>query len=99
MAGVITVRLTVMKNGMEDLGIKSPIFIAGPVEPNFGPGRYITFEGFSVDEHGKQHYLDATVAYRQATLRCIEYLKRFGYSDYQYVISVTPFLNSCPPAI
>ena len=78
MAGIITVKLTVMKNGMADLGTKSPLFLPGPVEPHYGPGRYLTFEGFSVDEHGKQHYLDATVAYRQATLRCIEYLRRFG---------------------
>ena len=77
-AGVITVKLSVMKNGMKDLGMKSPLFLPGPVEPHYGPGRYLTFEGFSVDENGKQHYLDATVAYRQTTLRCIEYLKRFG---------------------
>lgn len=44
----------------------------------FGPSRYLTFEGFSVDESGKQHFLDATVAYRQACLRAIEYLKQFG---------------------
>ena len=78
MAGVITLKLTVMKNGLKDLGIKSPLFLPGPVEPHYGPGRYLTFEGFSVDEHGKQHYLDATVAYRQTILRCIEYLRRFG---------------------
>jgi formamidase len=60
--------------------MKSPVFIPGPVEPQFGPGRMLTFEGFSVDEYGKQHYLDATVAYRQTCLRAIEYLKRFGYS-------------------
>ncbi|KAL8729688.1 MAG: hypothetical protein Q9181_004909 [Wetmoreana brouardii] len=69
MAGIITVKLTVMKNGIADLGMKSPMFLPGPVEPHFGPGRYLTFEGFSVDENGKQHYLDATVAYRQTTLR------------------------------
>ena len=77
-AGIITLKLTVMKNGMKDLGMKSPIFLPGPVEPHYGPGRYLTFEGFSVDHKGKQHYLDATVAYRETTLRCIEYLKRFG---------------------
>ncbi|KAL8928495.1 MAG: hypothetical protein Q9208_001729 [Pyrenodesmia sp. 3 TL-2023] len=92
MAGVITVKLTVMKNGMADLGMKSPMFLPGPVEPHFGPGRYLTFEGFSVDEKGKQHYLDATVAYRQTTLRCIEYLRRFGYSDYQVYLML-----SCAP--
>ncbi|KAL9104409.1 MAG: hypothetical protein Q9187_008905 [Circinaria calcarea] len=92
MAGIITVKFDVMKNGMADLAMKSPLFLPGPVEPHYGPGRYLTFEGFSVDHHGKQHYLDATVAYREATLRCIEYLKRYGYDDYQIYL-----LLSCAP--
>lgn len=92
MAGIITINFKVMKNGMADLGLKSPIYMPGPVEPQFGPGRYIYFEGFSVDEHGKQHYMDVTVAYRQTSLRCIEYLRRFGYSDYQSYL-----LMSCAP--
>ena len=78
MAGVITINFSVMKGGMKELAMKSPIYVPGPVEPQFGPGRYIYFEGFSVDEHGKQHYLDATVAYRQTCLRVIEYLRRYG---------------------
>ncbi|KAI3401455.1 hypothetical protein diail_10889 [Diaporthe ilicicola] len=92
MAGVITINFKVMKGGVADLGMKSPIYVPGPVEPQFGPGRYIYFEGFSVDEHGKQHYMDVTVAYRQTTLRVIEYLRRFGYSDYQIYL-----LLSCAP--
>ncbi len=36
--------------------------------------------------------MDVTVAYRQTTLRCIEYLRRFGYSDYQIYL-----LLSCAP--
>ncbi|KAI9890071.1 MAG: hypothetical protein M1814_004470 [Vezdaea aestivalis] len=90
--GIITLKFEVMKNGIADLGMKSPLFQPGAVEPQFGPGRYLYFEGFSVDEHGKQHYMDATVAYRQAVLRCIEYLRRFGYSDYQVYL-----LLSCAP--
>jgi formamidase len=82
MAGVISLTFDIIKGGMKTIS-KNPIFIPGPVEPQFGPGRYIYFEGFSVDEHGKQHYMDTTVAYRQASLNAIEYLKRFGYSDYQ----------------
>ena len=78
MAGVITIKFTVMKEGMKQLGMKSPIYIPGPVEPQFGPGRHIYFEGFSVDHNGKQHYMDTTVAYRETSLRCIEYLKRYG---------------------
>lgn len=92
MAGIITINFKVMKNGIADLGLKSPIYIPGPVEPHFGPGRCIYFEGFSVDEHGKQHYMDVAVAYRQTTLRCIEYLRRFGYNDYQIYL----LLSSAP---
>jgi len=92
MAGIITLKFNVIKGGMEKIGMKSPIFLPGPVEPHYGPGRYLTFEGFSVDENGKQHYLDATIAYRQATLRVIEYLKRYGYDEYQIYL-----LLSCAP--
>ncbi|QIW98842.1 hypothetical protein AMS68_004360 [Peltaster fructicola] len=92
MAGVITIKFSVMKGGVAELGMKSPLFIPGPVEPQFGPGRHLYFEGFSVDEHGKQHYLDATVAYRQTCLRVIEYLERYGYSPYQIYL-----LLSCAP--
>lgn len=63
---------------MEKLCLKSPMFLPGQVAAQYGPSRYLTFEGFSVDENGKQHFMDATVAYRQACLRTIEYLKRFG---------------------
>lgn len=58
MAGEITLKFTVLKNGMSKLAMKSPIFQPGPVEPQFGPGRYLTFEGFSVDEKGKQYGYD-----------------------------------------
>jgi formamidase len=91
MAGVITINFSVMKGGMKELAMKSPIYVPGPVEPQFGPGRYIYFEGFSVDEHGKQHYLDATVAYRQTCLRVIEYLRRYGEF---LVYLLVPMLNA-----
>ncbi|KAK5958053.1 hypothetical protein OHC33_001243 [Knufia fluminis] len=94
-AGEITINFKVMKGGQKELGMvngKSPMYIPGPVETQFGPGRYLYFEGFSVDEHGKQYYNDATVAYRQTCLRVIEYLKRYGYSDYQIYL-----LLSCAP--
>ncbi|MDR3379362.1 acetamidase/formamidase family protein, partial [Cupriavidus basilensis] len=44
---------------------------------------YLIFEAISVDEQGKQHYLDVNVAYRQACLNAIEYLTKFGYSRAQ----------------
>jgi formamidase len=91
-AGEITIKFEVIKDGQKKLGMnggKSPIYIPGPVQPQFSPGRMIYFEGFSVDEHGKQHYLDTTVAYRQSCLRVIEYLKRFGYDDYQIYLMLS----------
>lgn len=92
MAGVITVKCELVKNGMETLGMKSPIFIPGPVEPQFGPGRMLTFEGFSVDDKGRQHYLDVNVAYKNTCMRVVEYLKRFGYSGEQIYL----LLSSAP---
>ena len=91
-AGEITIKFEVIKDGQKKLGMvggKSPIYIPGPVQPQFSPGRMIYFEGFSVDENGKQHYLDTTVAYRQSCLRVIEYLKRFGYDDYQIYLMLS----------
>ena len=34
-----------MKDGISKLAMKSPLYIPGPVQPNFGPGRYLYFEG------------------------------------------------------
>ncbi|KAK2606009.1 hypothetical protein QQS21_003526 [Conoideocrella luteorostrata] len=92
MAGIITIKFDLIKNGMKERGIPSPVFRPGDVQQLFGPSRYLTFEGFSVDESGKQHFMDATVAYRQACLRAIEYLKQFGYSGEQAYL-----LLSCAP--
>ena len=78
MAGITAIKFTVKKNGMVELVIKSLIFFPGLVEPHYGPARYLIFEGFSVDEKGKQHYLDAMVVYHQRSFRFTEYLRRFG---------------------
>lgn len=81
MAGWIHLRVNVVKNGMEKYAIKNPIFKPSPLTPRYSD--YLIFEGVSVDEEGKQHYLDVQVAYRQAVLNAIEYLKKFGYSGAQ----------------
>lgn len=91
MAGVITINFKVMKNGLADLGIKSPLYLPGPVEPHYGPGRYLTFEGFSVDQHGKQHYMDVTVAYRQTTLRKPSYLSAVSTFLFPQILLPFPF--------
>jgi hypothetical protein len=78
MAGWVHMRVKLIKGGMAKYGIKNPIFKPSPITPNYND--YLIFEGISVDEQGGQHYLDVTIAYRQACLNAIEYLKKFGYS-------------------
>jgi formamidase len=81
MAGYIDLRVSLIKGGVKAYGITNPIFQPSPVEPNYN--RYLIFEGISVDEAGKQYYLDVNVAYRRACLNAIEYLKKFGYTGEQ----------------
>lgn len=81
MAGWLHIKVDVIKGGMAKYGVKNPIFRPSPITPNYKD--YLIFEGISVDEQGQQHYLDVHVAYRQACLNAIEYLKKFGYSGAQ----------------
>ncbi|KAJ4950624.1 hypothetical protein NE237_027456 [Protea cynaroides] len=68
----------------------NPIFEIGPVEPRFS--EWLVFEGISVDESGKQHYLDASVAFKRAVLNAIDYISKFGYSREQVYL----LLSACP---
>jgi formamidase len=72
---------SIIKDGMAKYGIKNPIFKPSPIKPNYQD--YLIFEGISVDDSGEQHYLDMFVAYQQACLNAINYLKKFGYSGAQ----------------
>jgi len=81
MAGYLDLRVSLIKGGVKKYAIVNPIFQPSPVEPKYT--RHIIFEGISVDESGKQHYLDPHVAYRRACLNAIEYLKKFGFSGEQ----------------
>lgn len=81
MAGWIHLRVNLIKGGMKKYAIKNPIFKPSPITPKYDD--YLIFEGISVDEQGSQHYLDVHIAYRQACLNAIEYLKNFGYSGAQ----------------
>src|SRR3978361_2247366 len=81
MAGWLHLKVGLIKDGMNKYGVKNPIFKPSPMTPNYKD--HLIFQGISVDEAGKQHYLDVHVAYRQACLNAIEYLKKFGYSGAQ----------------
>ncbi|MEC9346252.1 MAG: formamidase [Pseudomonadota bacterium] len=81
MAGWLHLKVSLIKGGVAKYGIRNPVFRPSPITPKYDD--YLIFEGISVDEAGKQHYLDVHIAYRQACLNAIEYLKKFGYSGAQ----------------
>lgn len=81
MAGWVHMKVELIKGGMAKYGIKNPVFKPSPIVPTYND--FLIFEGISVDETGQQQYLDVNVAYRQACLNAIEYLKKFGYSGAQ----------------
>lgn len=83
MAGIITLKCRVIKGGVAKLGLKQPIFMPSPIDPKYH--ERIIFEGISVEVNGDgtQHFMDSTVAYKQAALNCMDYLGRLGYSREQ----------------
>jgi len=85
MAGWIDLHVDVIKGGMSKYNMKNPIFQTGPMEPQYS--KFLVFEGISVDDQGKQYYLDTNLAYRNACMNAIEYLKTCGYTGEQaYII-------------
>ncbi|MBA9005846.1 formamidase [Thermomonospora cellulosilytica] len=83
MGGFIDFHVDLIKDGMSKYGVTTnPIFMPGNVEPRYS--EFLSFIGVSVDHAGERnYYLDATVAYRNACLNAVEYLKTFGYSGEQ----------------
>lgn len=84
MAGYVDFHVDVIKDGVNRYGVTNPILKTSPLEPHYT--EYLAFEGISVDETGKQLYMDATMAYKRACLNAIEYLKKFGYSGEQSTV-------------
>ncbi|XP_057960308.1 uncharacterized protein LOC131152439 [Malania oleifera] len=98
MSGFLELKCEIIRGGMKEyltpMGPTplhvNPIFEIGPVEPRFS--EWLVFEGISIDENGRQHYLDATIAYKRAVLNAIDYLSKFGYSKEQMYL----LLSCCP---
>lgn len=85
MAGFIDLQVDLIKDGVSKYKMNNPVFKTSPLEPRYS--NYLVFEGISVDEQGKQYYLDAHIAYKNACLNAIEYLQTCGYTAEQaYII-------------
>lgn len=98
MAGYMVLKTEIIRGGvtkyLQPIGPSPlnvfPLFEISPMEPLFS--EWLVFEGQSVDEAGKQHYLDATISYKRCVLNAIEYLSKFGYSKQQIYL----LLSCCP---
>ncbi|GLC40021.1 hypothetical protein PLESTB_001519800 [Pleodorina starrii] len=98
MSGFLEIKCEILRGGMDQyltpMGPTKlhvhPIFEIGPLEPRYS--EWLVFEGISVDESGRQHYLDASVAYKRAVLNAIDYLSKFGYTKQQVYL----LLSCCP---
>ncbi len=71
MPGFIDLHFDIIKGGMDRYKSTMPFFKPGRVGPNYS--EFLTFEGICV-ENGRNYYMNATVAYRQACLNAINYL-------------------------
>ncbi len=83
MGGFIDFHVSLIKGGMATYGVTTnPVFLPGNVEPRYT--EFMSFIGISVDHASNTNYYnDATLAYKNACLNAIEYLKKFGYSGEQ----------------
>lgn len=70
MGGWIEFGVDLIKGGVAQYGMRSPTFMSSPVEPRYS--EYLAFTGLSADDEDNDHYLDTTLAYRQACLHAIE---------------------------
>jgi formamidase len=86
MDGATHVGFDLIKGGMAKYNLSAPIFMPSPVKPHYD--QWLTFEGISV-ENGKNYYMDATVAYRQACLKAIDYLMQHGFTGPQAYMLLT----------
>jgi len=84
MAGFIDLHVDLIKDGVNRYKMSSPIFKTSPLEPRYSS--FLVFEGISVDEQDKQHYLNAHIAYKNACLNAIAYLETCGYTAEQAYI-------------
>jgi formamidase len=86
MDGAMHIGVDLIKGGMAKYSINAPVFIPSKIKPHYE--NYISFQGISV-ENGVNYYMDATVAYRQACLKAIDYLEHFGYTRAQAYLILT----------
>jgi len=91
MSGIITLRVNVIRGGVQALSMRAPMYQTSPSEPTYP--RRLVFTGLSTLDHGRiQTDCGGIAAYRNAALSAVDYLEKLGFSREQaYVLlSVAP---------
>jgi formamidase len=90
MSGIVTLRVTLLPQGVSRLCLRSPMYITSPSEPLYP--RRLVFTGLSTLPDGTQTDSGGLEAYRNAALGAIDYLVKFGFTREQaYILmSVAP---------
>ncbi|UZJ54463.1 hypothetical protein CBS101457_003783 [Exobasidium rhododendri] len=87
MAGITTLKVDVIKGGMEKFAMTMPIFLPSPIDPIYA--EKLVFEGIGVDLHngtGEQGNMDATMAFKTAARNTIAFLGKLGYTVEQSIL-------------
>ena len=80
MDGRINLRIGLWKEGHKKYPFSWPLYQPGYIKPQFQ--RYISFAGYSVEDR-KVHFLDETVAIREALRSFIAFLTKLGFNGPQ----------------
>ena len=88
--GYIDFNFALIKGGVDKYKLQQPLFKPGMMARHYN--EWLTFEGISV-ENGRNYYMNATVAYRQACMHAVEYLSQaMGWRPEQAYL----FLGAAP---
>ncbi|KAI0153673.1 Acetamidase/Formamidase [Pestalotiopsis sp. NC0098] len=81
MAGIATLKVEVIKNGVELFDMRAPIVTPSPTEVQYR--NQVIFHGLSADPYGEQQKANATTSYMHAANSAMNYLGKLGYSHEQ----------------
>lgn len=91
MSGIVTLRVNLIRGGVQALSMRAPMYQTSPSEPTYP--RRLVFTGLSTLDRGRtQTDCGGISAYRNAALSAVDYLEKLGFSREQaYVLlSVAP---------
>jgi len=84
MAGIVTLRVNLIRGGVPTLHLRAPMYLSSPSEPLYG--EKLVFTGLSTRHDGSQTDCGGLEAYRNAAFSVIDYLVQFGFTREQVYV-------------